>query len=138
MDMRRRTLTEEHKAKLSAALKGRAPSAEHRAKLSAALKGRALSHGHGRPQTPTYRTWHAMVNRCTNPKHSYWKDYGGRQPNPVTIEDPRWRSFVNFLADMGECPEGTTIDRKDNERGYFKDNCRWSTSQEQRANRRER
>lgn len=48
--------------------------------------------------------------------------------------DPRWELFENFLADMGERPVGTTLDRKDGTKGYFKDNCRWATHQEQADN----
>lgn len=48
--------------------------------------------------------------------------------------DPRWDSYENFLADMGECPPGKTLDRKDNNKGYSKDNCRWATPVEQALN----
>lgn len=53
----------------------------------------------------------------------------------VSICD-RWSKFENFLADMGERPEGTTLDRIDNELGYFPENCRWATHQTQTENRR--
>ncbi len=46
------------------------------------------------------------------------------------------KSFEAFLRDMGERPPGTTIDRRDNDKGYFKDNCRWATATEQHHNRR--
>jgi hypothetical protein len=62
-----------------------------------------------------------------------WSYYGGRG---ITVEDPRWFKFENFLADMGEPPPGLSLDRIDNERGYRKDNCHWVTRSEQMRNRR--
>lgn len=52
----------------------------------------------------------------------------------VTV-DPRWLKFENFLADMGECPDGHTLDRKENSKGYSPDNCRWATQKTQAENR---
>lgn len=49
--------------------------------------------------------------------------------------DPRWSDYASFLADMGERPVGTSLERKDNSKGYFKDNCCWATAQEQCNNR---
>jgi hypothetical protein len=48
--------------------------------------------------------------------------------------DPRWESFAAFYADMGERPEGRSLDRRDGSRGYWPDNCRWATASEQRLN----
>lgn len=90
---------------------------------------------HGYANTPTYSSWASMVQRCTNTKNPAYDKYGGAG---VVIEDVRWLDFVNFLADMGERPEGTTLDRKDNERGYCLGNCRWATPKAQAANRRAR
>lgn len=84
---------------------------------------------------PTYNSWRMMKNRCTNPNAMDWKYYGGRG---ITMCD-RWRSFDNFLADMGERPDiFLTLDRIDNEKGYSPKNCRWATKQEQRLNQRKR
>lgn len=76
-----------------------------------------------------------MLSRCSNPRDPGWLRYGGRSPNPVIVEDPRWQDFESFLADMGERPEGKTLDRKDNSRGYCKGNCRWASPREQVMNR---
>lgn len=94
-----------------------------------------FKHGHGTVKDPTYGTWYSMKARCYNPKSISFKWYGQRG---VTVCD-RWRdSFSNFLEDMGERPEGKTLDRIDFNKGYSKENCRWATPQEQRTNQRPR
>ena len=82
----------------------------------------------------TYSSWAHMKQRCDNPNNHAYEDYGGRD---ITY-DPSWWWYENFLADMGPRPEGTTLDRKDNWKGYNKENCRWATHEEQQNNRRER
>lgn len=74
-----------------------------------------------------------MVQRTTNPRSTKYKDYGGRG---IRIEDARWRKFENFYADMGNRPQGLTLERVDNDRGYCKQNCKWATRKEQMRNRR--
>lgn len=71
-----------------------------------------------------------MIQRCD----SSHKNYGGRG---ITVCE-RWRSFENFLVDMGERPDGKTVDRKDVNGNYEPGNCRWATKAEQNQNRRKR
>ena len=91
-------------------------------------------HGHSRrgQRTATYETWRSMRQRCWNPRHLHFAEYGGRG---ITI-DERWWTFRGFLADMGERPAGTTLDRLDKDGPYAPGNCRWATPSEQNRNRR--
>lgn len=77
-----------------------------------------------------YGVWQAMKDRCSNPNRKDYHRYGGRG---ISVCE-RWLSFENFLADMGEPPEGKTLDRLDNDRGYSPDNCAWRTRKEQSHN----
>jgi hypothetical protein len=95
-----------------------------------------ITHGHtrqvdGTSSTPTYRSWLSMKARCSNPKSPNWLRYGGRGIAVCS----RWQQFENFSADMGERPPGKTLDRSNNDLGYFPSNCRWATPKEQAANR---
>lgn len=83
---------------------------------------------------PLYSTWRGMRGRCNNPHRHNFHNYGGRG---ITICS-RWENFENFLADMGERPEGHTLDRIDPDGNYEPRNCRWADAKTQRANKRNR
>ena len=88
---------------------------------------------HGLSKSRTYQAWRKMKTRCLNPKDKAWPNYGGRG---ITVCE-RWQnSFQMFLQDMGECPEGLSLDRIDNSQGYTADNCRWTTAAVQANNKR--
>lgn len=92
------------------------------------LRAGAGTKGHRKilKSDPTFRSWASMWWRVRN-----CSKYSG-----VTVCD-RWRYYEFFLTDMGARPEGKTLDRKENSKGYSPDNCRWATNREQRHNRRD-
>lgn len=73
-----------------------------------------------------------MRRRCTNASDDSYSHYGGRG---ITV-CKRWESYDNFVEDMGQPAPGLSLDRIDNNRGYFSANCRWATMQEQLNNQR--
>ena len=107
---------------------------------------RAKETTHGRTATRAYQSWSGMKDRCTNPKSKAWGRYGGRG---ITV-CRRWlHSFAAFHADLGDPPPGTSLDRIENDKGYWcgkpecpecgplgrTPNCRWATPTTQSRNR---
>ena len=89
---------------------------------------------HGMSRTRTHNIWKGMRKRCNNKNSASYQNYGGRGIKIC----PRWNKFENFLADMGECPMGMSLDRINNGGNYEPKNCKWSTRVEQNNNRRPR
>jgi len=81
-----------------------------------------------------YSAWRMMLDRCQNPRNKRYADYGGRG---ITV-CARWQSFAAFIVDVGLRPDVKhSLERKNNNAGYYKSNCKWATKQEQNDNRRD-
>jgi hypothetical protein len=88
---------------------------------------------HGLAYHALYACWASMHDRCRNPNHAAYHNYGGRG---IAVCD-RWTGrdgFPTFLADMGERPEDLTLERIDNDGNYEPGNCCWATRSQQRRN----
>jgi len=86
---------------------------------------------HGMKNTATYSSWISMKDRCTNPESKDFARYGGKG---ITVCDQWLNSFEQFYKDIGEKPNGTSIDRINNDQGYSPKNCRWATHSQQQLN----
>lgn len=89
----------------------------------------ALNYRHGMSKSATYKSWQDMWARCTCPNNEHYWLYKDRAPPEV------WRDFSAFLKDMGECSEGLTLERVDNDKPYGPTNCSWVSRLQQAKNR---
>ena len=86
---------------------------------------------HGMSNDPVFWVWCGIKDRCRNPSNKSFKNYGGRG---IDIS-PQWETFEAFFRDMGPRPSGGySVERKDNDLGYSKENCYWATPGEQSRN----
>ncbi len=87
-------------------------------------------HGASRSNDRTYNCWKDMRKRCNNPSSAYYHRYGGRGIRVC----PAWDDYNTFLADMGPCPEGYSIERINIDKGYEPENCKWIPADRQQRN----
>ena len=85
---------------------------------------------HGLHKTPEYSSWSSMWDRVRNKNNPQFKYWGGRG---IAV-CKRWGDFNNFIKDMGTKPKGFTLERINNNEGYFPFNCRWASRLDQSRN----
>ena len=87
-------------------------------------------------ENPLCGTWQQMIERCYNPNHISFKNYGARGVKVCERWLNKETGYKAFVSDIGDRPEGMTLDRIDNDGDYTPANCKWSTWKEQHANKR--
>lgn len=90
-----------------------------------------VSTTHGLSKNTASSCWYCMIDRCENRENDQYENYGGRG---ITVCSRWLNSLADFIEDMGDRPDGMSINRIDNSLGYFKENCRWATALEQSRN----
>ena len=105
--------------------------AKHKVKSCGCLNASRIFK-HGASRTQVYRSWVEMRHRCRNPNNQAYKNYGARG---ISV-DPSWKDFAVFIKDMGERPKGHSLERKNNNGNYCKENCIWALPKVQLNNKR--